>query len=546
MNAHADKITIGLAGTFTIDPLAKHLKETLSNKNTKFLVAPYNQVNQLSFDPKTVLGGDTDCLVILWRLEDIGFAEVDNFIGTIKTLRKNYSGTLIVSNCSYPNTAEFNNYDLQQPVTGLKNYNTALNNFTTALQEIENIQILNLSGLMNDFGLRNAHDARKWYLYKQPYAEDFIKIIAQQIGRIIYAQTTAAKKCIVLDCDDTLWGGLIGEDSIGGIEIGQDFPGSAFQDFQKYLLHLRSKGILLAIASKNDEENIFNVFDNHDAMILKRDHISAWQVHWNSKADSIIAIAKELNIGTDSIVFIDDSAKEIGEVNERLPEVECFLVPEETADLPALLTKTDLFDVANLSEEDSKRAEMMQAETKRTKATNSMSAEEFIKSLDLKINIFEAQPQHLGRITQLINKTNQFNLTTIRRTADEVAKIANDSDYILLGMDITDRFGEYGLVGVAILKKSNNTDWTIDSLLMSCRVLGRGAETAFLAKISEAISKRGGNKLIGSYIPTSKNKLVKNLYADHGFKADGDKWVIEALAIKQPSDYVYITLEMAS
>lgn len=535
----APKITIGLAGTFTVDPLIKHI-----GREADYCVAPYNQITQLSFNPESILGGATDVLVVLWRLEDIGLEELDGFIQTIQTLRDNYTGTLIVSNCPYPYTAEHDASNLQQPQTGVLVHSRALEKFTKAISQIENINILNLEGLMNDFGATNAHDIRKWYLYKQPYSEKFLARVGAQITRIINAQTISAKKCIVLDCDNTLWGGIIGEDGIGGIELGQDFPGSAFQDFQKHILHLRSAGLFLAIASKNDEGAVFDVFDSHDAMVLKREHISSWQVHWNSKAESIQAIADDLNIGVDSIVFVDDNPKEIAEVQSRLPEVTCFMVPEEIAELPMLLVNSDVFDKASLSAEDAKRADMMASETKRKSSAAAMSQEEFIKSLELKIKIFEAQPQHLGRITQLINKTNQFNVTTKRRTVDEVTALSTDNNTLLMGMDISDRFGEYGLVGVAILTKNNDTQWHIDSLMMSCRVLGRGAETSLIAKIAEAVGLNGGDVLTGEYIPTPKNSLVKDLYQDHGFEKSGQFWKLNINDAKSPPEYVDVTLEI--
>lgn len=547
MSAATDKMTIGLAGSFTVDPLTLHLEKQLETKgfnNPEFCVAPYNQIQQLSINPEVLLGSTPDYLIVLWRLEDIGFGELDSFIGAIKTLRQNYQGTLIVSNCPYPSTPEFTTQDLEQPITGLQAYNNALNNFTKAVSEIENIKILDLAGLMNDFGANNAHDNRKWYLYKQPYAEKFWSVIAEQASRIIAAQTIAAKKCIVLDCDGTLWGGIVGEDGIGGLEMGQDFPGSAHTDFQKYLIHLRSKGLFLAIASKNNEEDVFEVFDTHDAMALKREHISSWQVHWNSKADSIQAIAEDLNIGTDAIVFVDDSPKEIAEVESRLPDVTCFLVPEEITELPKLLTNTDLFDIANLTEEDKKRSDMMMAESNRKSAHKQMSEEDFLKSLELKIKVFEAQAQHLGRITQLINKTNQFNVTTKRRTADEVKTISDNDDYILLGMNVSDRYGDYGLVGVVILEKIGDKEWNIDSLMMSCRVLGRGAETSLIAKMVEVVEKHGGDQLIGTYIPTKKNQLVENLYQEHGFKLHCDSWILETNKAPKVPDYVDASLEM--
>ena len=326
MSAHPLKI--GVAGTFTADPLSLHLTKKLTDHNAPELyVAPYNQITQLSFAPEKLLGEQVDVLIILWRFEDIGFEELDNFIEALKRLRQNFDGTLIISTPPYPHSPQFDVGDLQQVRSGLSAYNKALNHFIEAAQEIDNTNFLNLAGLMENFGAERAHDIRKWYLYKQPYAENFWGEIAAQAARILKAQTIPAKKCIILDGDNTLWGGIIGEDGLGGIELGQDFPGSAFCDFQKYLLHLRQNGIFLAIASKNNPEDVTEIFDKHDAMILKKDHISSWQVHWRSKVESIQAIAEDLNIGLDALVFIDDNPKEIAEVKERLPKVTCLMVP---------------------------------------------------------------------------------------------------------------------------------------------------------------------------------------------------------------------------
>ncbi|MCI5060503.1 MAG: HAD-IIIC family phosphatase [Alphaproteobacteria bacterium] len=535
---------IGIAGTFTVDPLALHLKKELGKNDPSFAVAPYNQITQLSFNPEQILDAPTDLLIVLWRLEDIGFEELDSFIDTIKRLRENYKGTLIVSTPPYPSTSEFDVHDLSQAASGQIAYAQALIRFTEEVKKINSVNLLNLAGLIENFGSANAHDIRKWYLYKQPYSEKFWKVIAEQMARLISAQTIPAKKCIVLDADNTLWGGIIGEDGVGGIELGQDFPGSAFYDFQKHLLHLRAQGIFLALASKNNPEDVQEVFDTHDTMVLKRGSISAWQVHWNSKVDSLKTIAAELNIGLDALVFVDDNPKEIAEVTERLPEVTCLMVPEEIAELPDLLRNTGLFDIPNMTEEDKKRADMMLAETKRKSEGQTMSEEDFIKSLELKIEVFEAQEQHLGRITQLINKTNQFNVTTIRRNADEVKALHENSDIVLLGMNISDRFGEYGLVGVVILEKADEKIWNIDSLMMSCRVLGRGAETSMLFMTGQVAAAKGAQTLCGTYIPTPKNKLVENLYKDHNFKSENDGWEIDIKDLPAPPDYVDVSLTM--
>jgi FkbH-like protein len=306
---------------------------------------------------------------------------------------------------------------------------------------------------------------------------------------------------------------------------------------------LKNKGILLAVASKNNPEDAYEVFDKHDAMILSRKDIAVFEVHWESKVESIKRIARKLNIGIDSLVFVDDNPKEIGEVSERLPEVSCVLVPEELAYLPGLLAETDFFDIAEFTDEDRRRTEMMAADNLRKQTQETMSEEEFRKSLKLKIAVFEIEKQHLSRVTQLINKSNQFNLTTIRRTQDEVETLANSSSAMVLGMDIRDKYGDYGLVGVAILQKESRI-CIIDTLLMSCRVLGRGAEDTFITKLAEAARTLGCDELRGKYIPTAKNAMVKDLYHRFQFKRLGqsDEWMIKINDVPRAPQHIEATL----
>jgi FkbH-like protein len=256
-------------------------------------------------------------------------------------------------------------------------------------------------------------------------------------------------------------------------------------------------------------------------------------------------VAKKLNIGLDALVFVDDNAKEIGEVAERLPDVSCVMVPEELAYLPGLLAETDFFDFAEVTDEDRRRTEMMAADNVRQQTQETMSEDEFRKSLNLKIDVFSMQKQHLARVTQLINKTNQFNLTTIRRTQDEVEAFAVSKDALVMGMDIKDKYGDYGLVGVAILEKRNRT-CVIDTLLMSCRVLGRGAEDTFIAKLAEAARTLDCDEMRGMYIPSAKNAMVKSLYQRFNFSHDAetDEWIVKLSEAPQTPEHIDATLSL--
>ncbi|MCC7036914.1 MAG: HAD-IIIC family phosphatase [Alphaproteobacteria bacterium] len=535
-------ITVGLAASFTIDPLEPYLGAHLLGKklHPEFSQAPFNQLQQLCLN-HTYAVGDPDVIVLLWRIEDLFGAklaatldaadalpalldDIRQFAASIAQLRRNFAGTLIVSTPPFPSLPGFSALELAAPA--MQVYTSAAQTWAQETAKIDRLRVLDLQALMMEHGAQQANDARKWQLYRQPYSETFWQAIGTQAGRIIAAEKIAPKKCVILDLDNTLWGGVIGEDGLGGIALGDEFPGRAFRDFQRYLMHLKSKGVMLAVASKNNPEDAYEVFDKHDAMVLSRRDIVAFEINWESKVDSIKRIAAKLNIGLDALVFVDDNPKETGEVQERLPAVTCILVPEELADLPALLSETDLFDTLQITDEDRKRTEMMAADQQRSAVQETMSEEDFRKSLQLKIDIFAAEKQHLARITQLVNKTNQFNLTTIRRTQDEIEQLAASQDSLVLGMTIADKYGDYGLVGVAILSK-NGTTADIDTLLMSCRVLGRGAEETFIAQLAAAAASLGCTGLRGKYIATAKNDMVKDLYARFKFATDGDGWILK-------------------
>jgi len=538
---------VAIAGSMTVEPLEPYLGAHLISKKFKpcIAVAPFNQLRQICHDYKQVLGrNDLDAIALLWRVEDLFpdilaacldnpapvedlLRELKELAGSVGRLRKSFNGTLIVSTPPYPLLPGFELLDIRQALEGMAVFSAVLQFWTQEIARLERVRILDLHGLMLSLGTKHAHDSRKWLLYRQPYTETFWQEIGRLLGRILAAEKISPKKCIALDLDNTLWGGIIGEDGLQGIQLGDDFPGKAYRDFQQTLVCLKKKGVLLAVASKNNPEDVYEVFDKHDAMILSRKDFAALEIHWDSKVESIRRVAKKLNIGLDSIIFVDDSAKEIGEISERLPDVTCVVVPEELAELSDLFAETDFFDFAEITDEDRRRTEMMAADSARLEIQEAMSEEEFRKSLNLKIEVFAAQKHHLARVTQLINKTNQFNLTTVRRTQDEVEELVGSKDALVLGMDIKDKYGDYGLVGVTILKKKAKS-CVIDTLLMSCRVLGRGAEETLIAKLAEAAKSLGCDEIRGRYIATSKNAMVKDFYRHFNFQHEPqtDEWFV--------------------
>lgn len=550
-------LTIGVIGSMTVEPIEAYLGIHLMNKGFKYpkiIPGAFGQIHQACHNPKEIFGVSPDVLIILWRLDDIFqnleaetqqsiLNGIDTLISSLKTLSNNFSGTIIVSNPTFPVNPAFDLLDLDGIETMNSIFVHTTNHWNKALQNIEKIQKLDLNALIMSIGMNCVFDRRKWALYHQPWSENFWSLIGTQCGRLICRQTISAKKCIVLDADNTLWGGIIGEDGISGIELGDEFPGSAYRQFQKHILHLQKRGVMLAVASKNNESDFFEVIDHHSAMVLKREHFLDFQVHWNSKVQSILDIAKELNIGTNSIIFIDDNPKEIGEVKSQLTDVTCITVPEEISDLPFIFNGKDYFDQEAVTSEDLHRNQMMKAETSRKTLQTTMTEAEFKASLELEMDIFIAQEQHIARITQLINKTNQFNLTTRRRTQDEIAHICRTKNHSVIGMNLKDKYGDYGLVGVAILAYEGEI-CTIDTLLLSCRVLGRDAEKVFISGLVTIAQKHGCADFEGEYIASAKNILVKDLYKTHGFTYNKPRsiWTAQAQDIPPAPEHIKMNI----
>ncbi len=533
-------LRVGIAASFTANNLAPFFGGHLVEAGLKpaIEIGPYNQLFQVCLDYGSHFRKDTDVLVLLFRIEDIVFDEVMAFLhgdtaafgrasekigflaSSIKSLRDGFAGTIIVNLPPYPDALPVTPLSLENPL-GLGNLHRALTTqFLDRISGIPGIRLFDLDAVQREVGLAASFHSQQWYLYHQPYTEPFLVAAGTVLGRMVASLRRAPKKCIVLDCDNTLWGGIIGEDGLAGIKLGDEFPGTGFRDFQRLLLYWREQGVFLAIASKNNEADVWEVFEKHTGMLLKREHISAFQIHWQPKSEGIPAIAKALNIGIDSLVFIDDNPMEIDFMRAAQPDVACVVVPEDPADILGHMRSLPYFDRLEITNEDRQRANMMQAEQQREALGSSMTKEEFRKSLGLKLDFFRIGTEDLDRITQLINKTNQFNLTTVRRSVDEVRALTAQPNFRIYGLRVADKFGEYGLTGVVLAEiASDRPEWIIDTFLLSCRVLGRGVETALLAALADEARAGGAEHLLGAFIPSAKNAPAASFLPDHGFTA---------------------------
>lgn len=366
----------------------------------------------------------------------------------------------------------------------------------------------------------NAFDYRFWYSSKAPFKKEFLNLYALEISKIVNALKGKTKKCIILDCDNTLWGGIIGEDGLKGIKLDKNnYPGKAFYDFQKNVINLYERGVLIALCSKNNEADVWDVFENHPYSVLKKEHISAWRINWQNKAENIASLAKELNLGLNSFVFVDDNPVECSLVDEMLPEVCIYQVPSKLYEYPNILLKDGLFDTLILSNEDKERTKMYQAEKQRKSEVNNFTnIDDYLSTLDIQIIIHEVTENEIPRIAQLTQKTNQFNLTTRRYSEKQIEDFSKNSDYKVYSLSVSDKYGDLGITG-AMIVKNENQKLIVDTFLLSCRILGRKIELAFASKVFEETCETWKlNKIEAEYIKTEKNNQTENFWDEFGFK----------------------------
>lgn len=381
--------------------------------------------------------------------------------------------------------------------------------------------------LASTLGTEQWFDLSQYSAYKLAIRYESMPFVAMHAANVVKAILGRTKKCLVLDLDNTLWGGIIGDEGMEGIQIGKETSeAEAYTAFQRYLLALKDRGVLLAVCSKNEEAVAKSGFSHPDT-VLQLDDFVAFQANWEPKDQNIRAIARQLNIGLDSLVFLDDNLAERAIVREHVPEV---AVPEVTggdvASYIRAIERNGYFETVSISEDDRKRSEAYRANQQRVEMEEVASSyEDFLLSLDMRAEIAPFRRIYYDRIAQLTNKSNQFNLTTRRFTRADIEHMAEDSRYITLYGRLQDRFGDNGLVSVVIAEKEGK-DVHIRLWLMSCRVLKRGMEEAMMEELAKKARLAGGEKLIGYYYPTAKNGLVRDFYRAHGFSlvddADGN------------------------
>lgn len=449
--------------------------------------------------------------------------ELTRFTMIWDALEKKIGSLLIQNNFETLNARVLGNLDVSAPA-GKTNFLHRVNlEFSREARNRRRLMIHDLHSLTASVGLQQMLDPLRWYRYKIFTSCRGSFEIANSVAAMIRSAFGSSRKCLVVDLDNTLWGGVIGDDGVEGINIGRETAeGEAYTTFQEYCLDLRNRGILLAICSKNSMENALLGL-NHPECVLRPDHFSSIRANWDSKSDNLVEIARELNLGLESLVFVDDNPAERAIISSQLPAVAVPDVGRDVLEFIPVLERMRYFEPSVLSKDDLERAGQYQANRKReSQQARFANYGEYLESLDMRAEIAPFKPVYLERIAQLIGKTNQFNLTTRRLSLAEVEAIANDPDYLALYGKLSDCFGDNGLVSV-VIGRQHGSDLHIELWLMSCRVLKRDMELAMLDALVGRAKERGVRRIYGEYLRTPKNGMVCDHYQKLGFmQADGD------------------------
>ena len=384
-----------------------------------------------------------------------------------------------------------------------------------------NLKIIDFSNFCSRYPVSNLTDWKFYYLSQMQLNPKLIGDFNVWLQKEIDAIEGKRKKCLVLDLDNTLWGGILGEDGIEGIQIGNTYPGNAFLDFQNNLLALSKNGVILTICSKNNEQDVIEAWNKNPFLQIKKEQLAAWRINWNNKADNIAELAQELNIGLDSMVFIDDNPTERELVKQILPMVETPEFPKQPYLLPEFFEKIcmDYFQIYKLTDEDKEKTAQYKSNAERASFQKAFTSfDDYLKSLEIVLDMQPLNSVNLSRIAQMTQKTNQFNLTTKRYTEEDIKTFASKGAKIYC-LSVSDKFGDNGITGATIITMNeNDRSANIDSFLLSCRILGKNIETVFLNYVLQQLKNEGIIQVTAAFIPTAKNMQVSDFYEKNGFE----------------------------
>ena len=530
--AYRDSARIHFLRNFTIEPIEPYVKFHMMRElmRPELSFGGYGTAAQEVLDEASVLHSDRPDVVVLalvletldsdygrvgWRADN-ALTQVDDVLG----LLLERTNTLLAVNTLLPPFTRPEGF-----VTTRRDTDAEVGRLNDHLRKLAvdnpgRLVLIDWQRLLRNCGRQDGIDARFWRMSQAPFKQAFLDPYSREIVKVLRALKGRAKKCLVLDCDNTLWGGIVGEAGVEGIQLDPtDWPGAAYYEFQRSVLSLHARGVLIALCSKNNEQDVWEVLSRHPHCLLDKSHLVTWRVDWNNKAESLASIADELNIGIDSLVFVDDNPRECGLVAQALPDVAVLQVPTALYDYPSLLFEDGLFDTLAPSTEDRDRTRMYQEEQGRRETRERFTdLTGYLASLGTIVRLREAEPNDIIRIAQLTQKTNQFNLTTQRYSEAVIRDYADRDDMSVIGMKVEDRYGDMGLSAVFIARREGPVG-VVDTLLMSCRILGRELELAFVDHCLGVLEKRWDlREWRAHFAATKKNLQVASFWDRIGFE----------------------------
>ncbi|MFH1417411.1 MAG: HAD-IIIC family phosphatase [Planctomycetota bacterium] len=532
-------LRLGVLASFTFEPIqpALGLQALRAGIGADVYVGPFGRFEQEMIDPASGLAAfKPDVVLLAVRLADVcpalydsfnsldgktASAIVDEWIERLRaamvTFRQQSSATILVQNYDLPATLALGIADAQAAPSQravIARANEALSGLAASM---ENVRTMDYDALVAQHGRIRWQDPRTAFFARIPVAAEYYWPLAGFYVRHIRPLCGLTKKVIVLDADNTLWGGVVGDVGLDGIALGHDYPGNAFVAFQSRILDLHRRGIVLCIASKNEPGTVEEVLDKHPDVVLRSEHFAAMRVNWQPKPENVKQLAEDLNLGLDSFVFMDDSAVECEMMRTVLPQVLTVHLPEEPAAYAGIVEALDCFDQWSISDVDRQRGQLYKAEVSRRELqTSVLDMPTFYRQLEMRMTLFVDHKPHIARASQMTNRTNQFNMHTIRCTEDDIRGFATDPDVNVFTLVLADRFGDNGVVGLAVVRRSSD-EWVLHIFLMSCRVLGRTVEQGFVGWIAERARAAGAKVLVAEFVPTVKNKPFAAFYQDRGF-----------------------------
>lgn len=561
---------VSILRSFTVEPMVPVLRAEAFVRGLDLTVqiGDFNVFAQEILDPASKLYSFSPNVVILaartsdlapdlWsQFSDLSSEAVaaavqrvaDSFRQWIRAFRERNSAALIVHSLELPVRPSAGVLDSQRPNSQSAVIQQINGELGRIAREHRNVYVLDYDGLIARHGRMRFQDERKWLIARMPITADHLIYLAREWMRFIIPLSGKTAKVLVTDLDNTLWGGVIGEDGVNGIKLGPEYPGAAYQNLQRAMLDLAKRGILLAVCSKNNSDDAMEAIEKHPGMLLRNKDFAAVRINWTEKAQNLREIAEELNLGIDSLAFVDDNPFEREQVRKTLPEVTIVDLPHDPIGYADAVRECPVFERLALSNEDQQRTEMYAEQRQRSHAEQTFhSKEDFFRYLDQEAEVSQVSPATLARVAQLTQKTNQFNLTTRRYSEQQIAEMAARPGWQVMSIKVRDRFGDHGLVGVAITRAENG-ECEIDTFLLSCRVIGRTVETALLAHLTQTAKERGCLRISGRFLPTKKNAPARDFYAQHGFQQltetpEGSVW---SLSLEQNTivipDWIRLTL----